>query len=110
MTKTNVTDINSASQAASKAPVPDWDAIKDKRIGQLNPEQYADAGERWLRDNAGWFRDREYIEFLLHRLDQARGLSPQGKPWLLGDDHQKTLETNDDNLFDDTDDIEGPGL
>ncbi|OLF82018.1 hypothetical protein AWH63_10795 [Marinobacter sp. C18] len=74
------------------APVPDWEAIKDKRIGELTDKQYADAGERWLRDNAGWFKDAEYLEFLIYRLDEARGLAPKGAPWILGETNRATLD------------------
>ena len=78
-------------QRADVAPVPDFDAVKGKRVSELDGGQYADASELWLRENKAWFKDAEQINFLLHRLDQARGLNPQGKPWTLADGHTKTM-------------------
>ena len=56
--------------------VPDFEAIKDKSMGELTAEQHDDAQELWLRKQAGWFNEsaREHIAFLLRRLDEARGV------------------------------------
>lgn len=67
-------------QTAFKAPVPNaaahpnFDAIKDMRIGDMTPEQRADAKELWLRNNLGWMPTyhRGFYEFLLSRLDAER--------------------------------------
>lgn len=60
-------------------PAPDFAAVEGKRIGELSPTQMDDATELWLRNNSGWFHEREYLEFLLHRLDQARGITPSNE-------------------------------
>lgn len=62
-----------------KPRVPDWDAIKDKRMSELTPIQTADARELWLReqinDTGRSQHDFEsHIVFLLRRLDEARGV------------------------------------
>lgn len=58
---------------------PDFEAIKDKRMGELTPAQQDDAREQWLRkqiSDAGRSpHDLEsHIVFLLRRLDAARGV------------------------------------
>lgn len=63
-----------------KPRVPDWDAIKDKRMSEMTPSQTADARELWLReqinDTGRSQHDFEsHIVFLLRRLDEARGAS-----------------------------------
>lgn len=62
-----------------KPRVPDWDAIKDKRMCDLTPSQTADARELWLReqiDDTGRSQHdfESHIVFLLRRLDEARGV------------------------------------
>lgn len=52
---------------------PDWDAVKDRTIGDLSPAEHSDAYELWLRNQCGFFRDQTELEFLFKRLDQARG-------------------------------------
>lgn len=61
-----------------KPGTPDFDAIKDKRMSEMTDDQRDDAMELWLRNNHGWFgiggRDAgRHLEFLLKRLDKARG-------------------------------------
>jgi hypothetical protein len=58
----------------STIATPDFEAIKDKRMSELSPEQQRDAKEAWLRANAGWFvgDSGEHIKFLLERLEEAR--------------------------------------
>lgn len=55
-----------------KPRVPDWDAIKDKRMCDLTPAQQDDAQELWIRKYARHFNDA--VKFLLRRLDEARGV------------------------------------
>lgn len=62
-----------------KPRVPDWEAIKDKRMSDLTPIQTADAHELWLReqisDTGRPQHDlQSHIVFLLRRLDEARGV------------------------------------
>lgn len=59
------------------SPAPDFEAVKDKRMGELTPEQQDDAYELWLRNQAGWFKEQDALEFLFKRLDQARTGAPQ---------------------------------
>lgn len=53
---------------------PDFDAVRDKRMSELTPEQQRDARELWIMENIGWFTEgnREHIKFLLERLNEAR--------------------------------------
>ena len=53
---------------------PDFDAVRDKRISELTPEQQGDAMELWLRNNLQWMPKyhRDFYEFLLKRLDDTR--------------------------------------
>lgn len=67
---------------------PNFEAVKDARIGDLTPNQLDDATELWLRNQSGWFKDQEYLDFLLYRLDQARGKAPFSKPSQLGLSHR----------------------
>lgn len=55
----------------SKRSVPDWEAVRGKRMSELTPAQQDDAEELWIRDHVGYFT--ESVEFLLRRLDAARG-------------------------------------
>jgi hypothetical protein len=56
---------------------PDFDAVRDKRMSELTPAQQDDAMELWIRDQLATFLPyyRERVEFLLKRLDDARGVS-----------------------------------
>lgn len=56
--------------------MPNFDAVRDKPIGDLSPAQQADARELWIREQKEWFASyyRGHIEFLLRRLDEARGM------------------------------------
>lgn len=72
--------IERPESTGATAPVPDFSAVEGKRVGDLSPTQMDDATELWLRKNSGWFQEREYLEFLLHRLDQARGVTPANQP------------------------------
>jgi hypothetical protein len=65
--------------------VPDFEAVKDKRMSELTPEEYADALEGSLRSqvrsfdtSSSYYTDmgtaHSHIEFLLQRLDKARGV------------------------------------
>lgn len=57
---------------------PDFDAVAGKRMSELTPEQQEDARELWLRNQAGWFKDKDELDFLFKRLDQAReGAEPK---------------------------------
>lgn len=53
--------------------VPDFEAVRDKRMAELTPAQKQDAHELWLRENIGWMPEyhREHYTFLLRRLDVA---------------------------------------
>jgi len=57
------------------APAPDFDAVRDRPMDELTPEQRDDSLELWLREQIGWMPEfyREHYRFLLRRLDQARG-------------------------------------
>jgi hypothetical protein len=58
--------------------VPDFAALKDKRMSELTPEQQDDALELWAREQIVWFgpESRKVVELLLRRLDEARGVRP----------------------------------
>lgn len=55
--------------------VPDFSALRDKRMSELTPEQREDARELWLRDNLRWMPEyhAEFYRMLLNRLDALRG-------------------------------------
>ncbi len=50
------------------SPTPDFEAVKDKRMGELTPEQQGDAYKLWLLNQAEWFKEQ---------LDQAQAGAPQ---------------------------------
>ncbi|MBK3780001.1 hypothetical protein G3A43_07010 [Paraburkholderia aspalathi] len=56
------------------ATLPDFDAVRDKRMSELTPEQRNDAHELWIRENVGWMGEYHLPKytFLLKRLDEAR--------------------------------------
>lgn len=62
---------------AMPARVPDFEAVRDKRISELTPEQRDDSLELWLREQIDWMPEfhREHYKFLLRRLDAARGVN-----------------------------------
>lgn len=70
-------ELDLARQQPNVAPEPDWNAVRNRRIGELSLPEHGDAYELWLREQVGAFKDREAIEFLLERLDQARGITAQ---------------------------------
>ncbi len=75
-----------------KPVLPDFEAVRDKRMSELTPAQQDDARELWLRENLGWMPQyhREFYEFLLKRLDDARQMvSTMGKAARLGGDPSK---------------------
>lgn len=53
---------------------PDFDAVRDKALSDLTPEQRDDAYELWLRTNLGWMTayNQPHYAFLLKRLDEVR--------------------------------------
>ena len=61
--------------AANTAKIPDFNAVRDKRMSELTPAQRDDAHELWLRKNLGWMGSyhAEHYQFLLARLDACRG-------------------------------------
>ena len=69
--KSRIEELESGSP--SVAPEPDWSKVEGARIGDLSTDEHADAYELWLRKQFGFFKDSVEIEFLLKRLDQARG-------------------------------------
>lgn len=56
---------------------PDFDAVRDKRMSELTPEQQGDAHELWLREQLGWFStdQQRHLKLLLDRLDSTRALA-----------------------------------
>lgn len=54
--------------------IPDFDAIRDKRMSELTPEQKEDSRELWLRENVAWMGDYHtpLYTLLIKRLDAAR--------------------------------------
>jgi hypothetical protein len=62
--------------ATGPAGVPDWEAIRDKRMSELTLAQQEDARELWLREQIEMaFGTNDYVKnhvkFLLARLDRA---------------------------------------
>ncbi len=57
-----------------RAPTPDFDAVRDKRMSELSPGQQDDALELWLREQVGWMGQyhEQHYHFLFKRLDEAR--------------------------------------
>lgn len=51
-----------------------FQAIRNKRMSELTPEQQDDALELWLREQIGWMPEyhRQHYTFLLNRLNAAR--------------------------------------
>jgi hypothetical protein len=74
--KTRGKDDSPIVAPAHRPRVPDFEAIKGKRMCDLTSEQHDDAQELWLREQVGWFDEstRAHIAFLLRRVDQARGV------------------------------------
>ncbi len=70
--KTRGKDDSPIATPAVRPRVPDWEAVKDKRMSELTPAQRDDAQELWVRANVGYLT--ESAEFLLRRLDEARGV------------------------------------
>lgn len=81
-----------ALAAGHKPSLPDFDAIRGKRIGEMTEAQQEDARELWLRQQAGWFKDHEELNFLFHRLDEARGLTPADVPGVTNRNEQSDPE------------------
>lgn len=74
----NQTILRAAIEAlrnTSTAAMPDFDAVRDRRMSELSPAQRADALELWLREQVGWMGEyhEKHYRFLLKRLDEARG-------------------------------------
>lgn len=75
-----------------KSVLPDFEAVRDKRMSELTPAQQDDARELWLREQLGFMPEyhRAFYEFLLKRLDDARQMvSTMGKAARLGGDPSK---------------------
>ena len=53
---------------------PDWEAVRGKRVCDMTEEQFRDAWELWIREQIGYMYSKEHVEFLLERLDEARGV------------------------------------
>lgn len=64
--------IRSGVEMSAKSP--NFEAIKDKRMGELNHEQLEDAHELWIKENQGYMIGdcRDHVAFLLKRLEEAR--------------------------------------
>jgi len=71
-------DAGYAVHAAPRAAAPDFEAVADKRMSELSPQQQDDARELWLRKQIGSFGEESarHLKFLLDRLDTARAPSP----------------------------------
>lgn len=54
--------------------MPDFDAVRDKRMSELTDVQKLDAHELWLREQMAWMPPyyQEHLLFLLERLDAVR--------------------------------------
>lgn len=59
---------------AAAAWIAKMDAVRDKRMCDLTPEQQRDAHELWIRNNLAYFfgYNGEKVTFLLERLDELR--------------------------------------
>ncbi|WP_454735423.1 hypothetical protein [Cupriavidus necator] len=66
--------------------MPDFDAVRDKRMSELSEAQKVDAHELWLREQMHHMTPyyQEHLLFLLERLDKVReaayGRDPDAKP------------------------------
>lgn len=67
--------------------MPDFEAVRNKRMSELTPEQQRDAHELWLREQMDHMAPyyQEHLLFLLGRLDEARArghaLHRRGTTW-----------------------------
>jgi hypothetical protein len=61
-------------RAMVKLLVPDFDAVRDKCMSDLTPQQQDDALELWIREHVEWYSssNKSHVKFLLRRLDEAR--------------------------------------
>lgn len=74
--------LDSRASGTPQPQAPNFDQVRDKRMSDLTPAQQADAMELWLREQIGWMPDyhRNHYQFLLGRIDEARGNPPRGEP------------------------------
>ena len=66
-----------ADLAARVPRMPDFEALKDKRMSELSEQQQDDAHELWMRNQLHESSDIYWgpkVQFLLRRLDEARGV------------------------------------